>query len=147
MDTMKLLLGTIIAVLLAAVVMSWNGMQWGVKNAPSDEAQRLSRQIEAIKAEQDRLALERQLLQQHNALAVAPPGAPTTDPAVLNQPAEVIRPEVPPLAAGKAATEPDATVLDPKEPLLAGGEVAAQRSRPGQGKLIRQAPPVRQNTG
>jgi hypothetical protein len=79
MDTMKLLLGTIIALLFAALVMSWNGMQQGVKNTPPDEYERLHKQIEALR-EENRAALEKQLLLGNPALAtpVTPP-APTHD--------------------------------------------------------------------
>ena len=143
MDTMKLLLGTIIALLLAALVMSWNGMQQGVKNTPSDEAQRLSRQIEAIKAEQDRLALQRQLLQQNTSLAVAPPLNPNPDagapkPQVAENPAKSAQP-----AAEIAAAEPNAKASDTGVPLLggilSGGKVEEQNALMREAELIRQA--------
>ena len=45
MDTMKLLLGATIALLLGALAVSWQGMTTGVKNTPPDEVARLEKQI------------------------------------------------------------------------------------------------------
>lgn len=72
MDTMKLLLGTIIALLLAALVMSWNGMNRKVAATPEDEVAKLREQIAAIRSEQQRQALERQYVK-GGSVAVAPP--------------------------------------------------------------------------
>lgn len=72
MDTMKLLLGTIIALLLAALVMSWNGMNRKVAATPEDEVARLREQISAIRSEQQRQALERQYVK-GGSVPVAPP--------------------------------------------------------------------------
>ena len=143
MDTMKLLLGTIIALLLAALVMSWNGMQQGVKNTPSDEAQRLSRQIEAIKAEQDRLALERRLLEQNTNLAVVlpldpNPAAEAPQPQVAEPP-----PTLPQPAPEIASAAPDATASATGVPLLggilSGSKVEEQKALMREADLIRQA--------
>ena len=139
MDTMKLLLGTIIALLLAALVMSWNGMQQGVKNTPSDETQRLSRQIEAIKAEQDRIALERQLLQQNTTLTVAPPIDTTTDTAALKQQVEEHSEKLAQLAAEKEKAERDAKTSDSENLLLAGRKMEEQNALMREARLISQA--------
>lgn len=72
MDTMKLLLGTIIALLLAALVMSWNGMNQKVSETPEAELARLREQISAIRSEQKRQALESQYVK-GGSVAVAPP--------------------------------------------------------------------------
>lgn len=63
MDTMKLLLGATVALLLGALVMSWQGMNRGVENAPADEVARLRKQINELRAEQDRIQLEKQIQQ------------------------------------------------------------------------------------
>jgi len=63
MDTMKLLLGATIALLLAAVVLSWNNMTKGVANAPQDELARLRKQVDELRLEQDRLLIEKQIQQ------------------------------------------------------------------------------------
>jgi len=61
MDTMKLLLGATVALLLGALAVSWQGMTTGVKNTSPDELARLQKQVDELRAEQDKLALERQL--------------------------------------------------------------------------------------
>ena len=61
MDTMKLLLGATIALLLGALAVSWQGMKTGVRNAPQDEISRLEKQVKELRAEQDKLQLEKQM--------------------------------------------------------------------------------------
>ncbi len=63
MDTMKLLLGATIALLLGALAVSWQGMKTGVRNAPQDEISRLEKQVKELRAEQDKLQLEKQMQQ------------------------------------------------------------------------------------
>ena len=58
MDTMKLLLGATVALLLGALAVSWQGMNTGVKNASPDEIARLERQIRELRAEQDKIQIE-----------------------------------------------------------------------------------------
>lgn len=60
---MTILLGATFALLLAAVVLSFSGMKEGVRNAPQDEIARLQTQLDQLRLEQDRLALEKQLQQ------------------------------------------------------------------------------------
>jgi len=60
MDTMKLLLGATIALLLGALAVSWQGMKTGVRNTPSDEIARLQTQVRELRAEQDKLQIEKQ---------------------------------------------------------------------------------------
>lgn len=60
---MKLLLGATIALLLGALAVSWQGMTNGVKNTPKDEIARLESQIKELRAEQDKLAQEKQMQQ------------------------------------------------------------------------------------
>jgi hypothetical protein len=61
MDTMKLLLGATIALLLGALAVSWQGMTTGVKNTSPDEVARLEKQIKELRAEQDNLKMQRDL--------------------------------------------------------------------------------------
>ena len=60
---MTILLGATFALLLAAVVLSFQGMKDGVKNAPQDEIARLQTQLDQLRLQQDNLALEKQLQQ------------------------------------------------------------------------------------
>jgi hypothetical protein len=59
MDTMKLLLGATIALLLGALVVSWQNMRDGVSNTPRDEIARLEKQVRELREEQDKLQIER----------------------------------------------------------------------------------------
>lgn len=60
MNTMSILLGATFALLLAAVVLSFQNMNQGVKNAPPEEVARLQRQIDELKLEHERFKLERE---------------------------------------------------------------------------------------
>ena len=62
-DTMKLLLGATVALLLGALAVSWQGLRRGVENASPDEIARLKKQVAELRQEQDKLELERQLQQ------------------------------------------------------------------------------------
>lgn len=74
MDTMKLLLGATIALLLGALAVSWQGMKTGVRNAPPDEIARLEKQVKELRAEQDKLQLEKQMQQlRGSAVESSPP--------------------------------------------------------------------------
>ena len=63
MDTMKLLLGATVALLLGALAVSWQGMTNGVKNTSPDEIARLKKQVTELRIEQDKLQLEKQIQQ------------------------------------------------------------------------------------
>lgn len=78
MDTMKLLLGATIALLLGALAVSWQGMNTGVKNTPPDEVARLEKQIKELRAEQDNLKMQRDL----QLLRSEPIQAPATSSAL-----------------------------------------------------------------
>lgn len=77
MDTMKLLLGATIALLLGALAVSWQGMNHGVKNTPPDEIARLQKQVKELRAEQDNLKMQRdlQLLRSQPAQTASAPSA------------------------------------------------------------------------
>ena len=77
MDTMKLLLGATVALLLGALAMSWQGMRDGVKNAPADELARLRIQVNELRVEQDKLQYEKQLQQLKASEPVIPPAGGT----------------------------------------------------------------------
>lgn len=73
MDTMKILLGATVALLLGAVAISWQGMNQGVRDTPADEIARLKAQVDELRREQDRLQLEKQMQALRTAEPVAPP--------------------------------------------------------------------------
>lgn len=81
MDTVKFLLGATCALLLVAVVASWQNMSRGVDNAPEHELERFRKQLAEIRAEQDRLKLEKQRLELQ--ASVPAPTASSPTPAEL----------------------------------------------------------------
>lgn len=94
MDTMKLLLGATVALLLGALAVSWQGMTTGVKNTPPDEITRLKAQVAELRKEQDNLQREKQI-QQLRSMA-----APTPTPEANAAEIQAMKAQ---LEAGKAA--------------------------------------------
>jgi hypothetical protein len=119
MDTMKLLLGATIALLLGALALSWQGMRDGVKNAPADELARLSKQIKELRMEQDKLQLERQI-QQLKAAEPAMPAAGGTSAEIEEMRAKLAANEaaLAQLEAERQRAELDAKVTQDEEGLL-----------------------------
>ena len=78
---MKLLLGATVALLLGALVMSWQGMNRGVENAPSEKLERLRKEIAELRAEQDRIQLEKQIQQ----LKASTPESPASSNAEMEE--------------------------------------------------------------
>jgi hypothetical protein len=76
MDTMKLLLGATIALLLGALAVSWQGMKTGVRHSPADEIARLEKQVKELRAEQDNLRMQRDI--QNLRSTATDPTAPAT---------------------------------------------------------------------
>lgn len=74
MDTMKLLLGATVALLLGALAVSWQNMKTGVRNTSDDEISRLENQLKELRAEHDNLQIEKQIQQLRN----NPPEVPAT---------------------------------------------------------------------
>jgi biotin carboxyl carrier protein len=60
MDTLKIMLGATIALLLVAVGVSYKGMNQQVRNAPEQEIRDLRRQLLEMEQESERLKLERE---------------------------------------------------------------------------------------
>ncbi len=60
MDTLKIMLGATIALLLVAVGVSYKGMNQQVRNAPEEEIRDLRRQLLEMEQESERLKLERE---------------------------------------------------------------------------------------
>ena len=90
MDTMKLLLGATIALLLGALAVSWQGMKTGVNNTPRDEVSRLEKQIKELRAEQDALKMQRDLQLLRSSTVDTPSNSATDIEAMKFQVAENI---------------------------------------------------------
>jgi hypothetical protein len=87
MDTMKILLGATVALLLAAVVLSWQRMQDDNENASPEEIARVEAQIKQLQLEEERLKAERQLREVRAGAATA--GVATTAPPTGGRMAEL----------------------------------------------------------
>lgn len=110
MDTMKLLLGATIALLLGALAVSWQGMNNGVKNTPKDELARLEGQIKELKADMAKMALEKQMQLQ------AQPAAPdAAEIELMKQKVEQGKQELADIEKEKAARD---KLVDDQEELL-----------------------------
>jgi hypothetical protein len=117
MDTMKLLLGATVALLLGALAVSWQGMTDGVKNAPPDEIARLKKQVAELRAEQDKLQLERQLQQLKSASAAPAAAASPAEVEAMKAQLAANQAALAQLEAEKAAAR-DAKVAQDEEGLL-----------------------------
>ncbi len=115
MDTIKLLLGATVALLLGALAVSWQGMQSGIKNSSSDELARLEKQVKELRAEQDKLTLEREMLTLKTSPANSPPPTAADIEAVKSQ-IEANTAAVAQLEMEK--TQRDAKLADSEELLL-----------------------------
>jgi hypothetical protein len=98
MDTMKLLLGATIALLLAAIVMSYQQSRQQVANAAPDELQRLRQQLDELRLEQERIEIERRAREYRDRQPVTLPGI--GQPSANNPEIEAMKAE---LAAKEAA--------------------------------------------
>ena len=114
MDTMKLLLGATVALLLGALAVSWQGMNTGVKNTSPDELARLQKQVDEIRAEQDKLTLERQLQTLRNTpSSIATPATNAAEIDAMKAQMEAGKAAIEKLEAEKA--QRDAKLADSEE--------------------------------
>jgi hypothetical protein len=103
-DTMKLLLGATVALLLGALAVSWQGLRRGVENASPNEIARLKKQVAELRQEQDKLELERQL-QQLKLNAPATPEAQAAQIEAMKAEVEQNKEMLAQIEAEKAARE------------------------------------------
>jgi hypothetical protein len=107
MNTMKILLGATIALLVAGLVFSWNAKDKGRENAPPDQLAATKLIVEELRAERERLRAERELieLRQQQGSASTQGSAPTAteEAARIAEMEELLRKT----EAEKAALETD----------------------------------------
>lgn len=119
MDTMKLLLGATVALLLGALAMSWQGMNIGIKNTSPDEIARLKKQVAELRFEQDKLQFEKQIQQLKAAApAVATPTANAAEIEAMKAQMEANKAALAQIEADKEKTKRDAKVAQDEEGLL-----------------------------
>jgi len=130
---MTILLGATFALLLAAVVLSLQGMNDGVKNAPQEEIKRLKKQIELLRSEQKKLATE-----QESREAPAIETEATVVSEMKNQLAEK-EAELERLAEEKAEAEKKAETFRDEAGLIGQRELEKSDNELRRARLIRDA--------
>lgn len=138
MDTMKLLLGATIALLLGALAVSWQGLQTGVKNAPADEIARLRKQVAELRAEQDKLQLEKQI-QQIKAMPESAPSPSQAEMAAIKAQLDANQAALAQMEAEKAAAARDAKVAQDEEGLLSQRDLEKGDSELRRARMIAEA--------
>jgi len=114
MDTIKILLGVTVALLLGALAISWKGFQREQGQVPPSELAEVQRQIDEIRIEQERLKLERERVLLGEAEGVAVAAAPASGVVGQSLPTPPpLQESAPPAAAAKPAVDP---------PLVAAGQ-------------------------
>lgn len=131
MDTMKLLLGATIALLLGALAVSWQGMKTGVRNAAPDEIARLEKQVKELRAEQDKLEFEKQMQQLRGNAVNTPTVASTAaaDLAAIRAQMEARAAEDAEARVKRDAKVADAEVLELDKRNLEGKDAELRRAR------------------
>lgn len=138
MDTMKLLLGATIALLLGALAVSWQGMKTGVNNTPRDEVSRLEKQIKELRAEQDALKMQRDLQLLRSSTVDSPSSSATDIEAMKFQVAENKR-ALEELEIQKAQEKRDKKVDQDEEGLIEGRKLEAGDVQLRRARMISQA--------
>lgn len=134
---MTVLLGATFALLLAAVVIAFSGMKDGVRNAPQDEIARMQGQIEQLRIEQERLALERRLLDVRSN-----PVPETAGPSEIEKMKEELarkEAEIAALAAGKEDAEKKADTFRDEAGLIGQRKLEDSDNELRRARMIRDA--------
>ncbi len=139
MDTLKILLGATVALLIGALAVAYKDGP-AEKSASKDEVAELKQQIQQLQIEQDRLETERQrrILEEANAKAAADQPAATTAPAPAAELA-AMQEQIAKLEAEKAKAEKNAETAN-NEAAFVGGHVLEQRDNEGRrARMIKDA--------
>ena len=138
MDTLKILLGATVALLLGALGVSLYNQKGSAQSADSLEKAELMRQIEEIRLEQDRLQIEKQRLALQQAAAQAPPMvAPVAAPPAGE--VESMKEQIALLQAEKDKAERDAATFEKEAVLIGGRQIESRDKEARRARLISQA--------
>jgi hypothetical protein len=125
MDTLKILLGATVALLLGALAVSYKNINAPAKPAAQSEQKELLRQIEELRLEQDRLQIEKQRMELQQAAAQAPPvPAPVAEPAQI----AAMQQQIADLEKEKEKAMRDAETAD-REAAFVGGKMLEGRDQ------------------
>lgn len=123
--------------LLAAAVLSFQGMKDGVKNAPKDEIARLQTQLDQLRLQQDNLALERQLQQVRS--HPVPETADPSDMQKMRAELAAKEAEMARLAEEKAEAEKKADTYRDEAGFIGGRELEKNDNELRRARMIRDA--------
>ncbi len=137
MNTMSILLGATFALLLAAVVLSFQNMNQGVKNAPPSELARLQGQIDQLKLEQERWKLEREVQAFRNSQNGSSPSG--SDVNIMKAELAAKEAEIAALAQGKQDAEKKASTFRDEAGLIGQIELEKSDNELRRARLIRDA--------
>ncbi|MCW1886895.1 hypothetical protein OKA04_19300 [Luteolibacter flavescens] len=139
MDTLKILLGATVALLLGALGVSLYNQKDGSQSAESLETAELNRKIAELRLQQDRLELEKQRLAFQQAAAQAPPVAEPVTQSPPPAEMEAMKEQIAQLQAEKEKAERDARTAE-SEAVHIGGRVIESRDKEvRRARLISQA--------
>lgn len=127
MDTLKILLGATVALLLGALAVSYNNQNAPAKPAArnTDTESKLLREIEELRLAQDRFELEKQRMMIQEAAAQAPPvAAPVAEPAEI----AAMKEQIAALEKEKEKALRDAETAD-REAAFVGGKMLEGRDQ------------------
>ena len=119
---MKILLGATVALLLAAVVLSWKKMQDDNRNESPEEIARVEQQITQLRLEQERLKAEKQLRDLRSETTAAAPAPAPANPDKVSELETKLAETQAKLAEAEAGTtkaERDASVAEEEAGLIA----------------------------
>lgn len=125
MDTLKILLGATVALLLGALAVSYKNLGTGAGSAEKTELADVKRQLAELQLEQERLETARQRQVLEVAAAQAPPVA-ATPPAAADM--EAMKEQIAQLQAEKDKAERDAETAD-REAAFVGGKMLESRDK------------------
>lgn len=134
---MTILLGTTFALLLVAVVLSFQGMKDGMKNTPQDEIARMRSQIEQIRIEQDRISVEKEYREVRSN-----PVPQTAGPSEIEKMKEELsrkEAEIAALAQGKGDAEKKAQTFRDEAGLIGQRELEKGDNELRRARMIRDA--------
>ena len=125
MDTLKILLGATVALLLGALAVSYNNQSAPAKPAAKNNDSELLREIEELRLAQDRLQIEKQRMMIQEAAAQAPPiAAPVAEPSEI----AAMKEQIAALEREKEKAMRDAETAD-REAAFVGGKMLEGRDQ------------------
>ena len=138
MDTLKILLGATVALLIGALAVAYKDGP-AEKGASKDEVAELKAQIQQLQIEQDRLETERQKRILEEATAKAAAAQPALAPAPAAAEVEALKEQLAKLEAEKSKAERNAETANNEAAYVAGHVLEARDNEGRRARMIRDA--------